>query len=275
MSMPGPGLGAPRIAVCGTTRLLDGVERATVNAAYVRAVADAGGVPLIVSPLLGAGHAAEVLDGVAGLLLTGGEDVDPELYGAEPSPHLGTVDRGRDLLEVALVTEAGRRGMPVLGICRGIQLVNVAFGGTLWQDLPSERPGPVSHDPHGPRDAAAHRVRIAPDSRAARATGAAELVPNSLHHQAVRELAPGLVATAWADDGLVEAVESAADAPWLLAVQWHPEEMQQRQASARGLFASLQEEARRFAADVNAGPAPAARGRASRSRGTAPDRSSR
>src|SRR3990172_1299391 len=132
-------MSAPGIGVSGVVRRLEGNDRTGVNAAYVKAVVRAGGVPLILSPLMDPNLAAMALDAVQGLVLTGGEDLDPSAYGEERSPALGQVDRSRDAFEFALFREAIERKMPVLAICRGIQLVNVALGGTLWQDLPSER----------------------------------------------------------------------------------------------------------------------------------------
>jgi putative glutamine amidotransferase len=238
---------APRIGVSGVLRHWQDAHRAGVNAAYVRAVAGAGGVPLILSQLMSPAHAGVALDACEGLLLTGGEDIDPAHYGEPPSPALGAVDRERDRFELALFAAARARGLPVLGICRGIQLVNVAMGGTLFQDLPSERPGEVEHNPPTARDARAHHVRLAPGSRAAEALGVDRLVPNSFHHQAVKALAPGLVATGWSDDGIIEAVETS-DQPWLLAVQWHPEEMHEDvTAPELGLFRALVREAARRA----------------------------
>lgn len=238
----------PRIAVSGVLRDWQDACRAGVNAAYVRSVAQAGGVPLILSQLMGADRAARALEGCEGLVLTGGEDVDPGHYGADPSPALGSVDTGRDRFELALFAAARAVGLPILGICRGIQLINVALGGTLYQDLPSERPGPVDHNPDVARNTRSHHVRLEPGSRAARALGVDRLVPNSFHHQAVKQLAPGLVATGWTDDGLIEAVEGDPGDGWLLAVQWHPEEMHaDRAAPERGLFRALVEEAARRA----------------------------
>jgi putative glutamine amidotransferase len=235
---------SPRIAVSGVVRAWEGADRTGVNAAYVQAVLTAGGVPLVLSPLMGASMAAPALDGVDGLLLTGGEDMDPAWYGAEPSPFLSPPSRERDLFELALFAVARQRGLPILGICRGIQLINVGLGGTLYQDLPSERPGRVEHRPEGPRELRSHRVRLEPGSRVAKALGGTSLTVNSSHHQAIRDLAPGLVATGWTDDQLIEAVESAAEAPWLLAVQWHPEEMHaDARAPEHGLFAGLVREA--------------------------------
>jgi putative glutamine amidotransferase len=237
----------PRIGVAGLVRQWDGAARSGVNAAYLTSVVAAGGVPLVLSPLIGPEHAGRALEGLDGLLLTGGEDVDPALYGTAPSPHLGPVSRDRDLFELALVAGALERQMPVLGICRGIQLINVAAGGTLWQDLPTERPGEVDHNPATPRSTAAHDLRVLPGSRAADALGRVEFEANSFHHQAVREVGRGLRPTAWAADGLIEAVESADGGGWLLAVQWHPEEMTGRAESpAAGLFRAFTAEAVRY-----------------------------
>jgi putative glutamine amidotransferase len=234
----------PRIGLSGVVRQWDGADRTGVNAVYVRALLVAGGVPLILSPLMGPALAARALDEVDGLVLTGGEDVDPAWYGAEPSPQLSPPSRERDLFELALFAAARQRELPILGICRGIQLINVALGGNLYQDIPSERPGAVEHRPEGPRDARTHRIRLEPDSRAARALGGTGFTVNSSHHQAIRELAPGLRATGWTEDGLVEAAETPDGTPWLLAVQWHPEEMHaDARAPERGLFAALVREA--------------------------------
>ena len=239
-------MSAPRIAVSGVLRTWDAAERTGVNVAYVRSVLAAGGVPIILSPVLGPAYAMRALDGVDGLLLSGGEDIHPAWYGAEPSLHLYPPSRERDLFELALFAAARQRELPILGICRGIQLVNVGLGGTLFQDLASERPGPVAHDPGGSRDARSHEVRLQEGSRAARALGRTVLSVNSFHHQAVERLAGGLLASGWSADGLIEAVESPAEAPWLVAVQWHPEEMHAEAAAPeRGLFRALIEAAAR------------------------------
>lgn len=242
-------MSAPRIGVSGVVRTWDGAERTGVNAAYVRSVLAAGGVPVLLSPLLGPSYAARALDGVDGLLLSGGEDMDPAWYGAAPSPFTNPPSRERDLFELALFATARQRELPVLGICRGIQVINVGLGGSLYQDLPTERPGPVDHNPASARTERGHEVRLAEGSRAAAALGAAAVRVNSFHHQAVMALAPALVASGWTEDGLIEAVETPADAPWLLAVQWHPEEMYaEHGAPERALFRALVTEAGRKAA---------------------------
>jgi putative glutamine amidotransferase len=243
----------PRIGLTGVTRAVSGVDRTGVNAAYVRSVIQAGGVPLILSPLLDEQHHAILLDQLDGLVFTGGEDVGPAHYGATPHPRLGDVDPVRDRFELGLFRASRASRLPVLAICRGIQLVNVALGGTLWQDLPSERPDALPHVQPTGRDQRTHPVEITPGSRLARALAATRLEVNSFHHQAIRTLASGLVVTATAPDGAIEGVESQDPDPWLLAVQWHPEEFH-REGSApeRGLFGALVREAGEFAREQRA-----------------------
>jgi putative glutamine amidotransferase len=244
---------APRIALGGVVREWDGAERTGLNSPYLRSVLAAGGVPVMLSPLMGPSYTARALDGVDGLVLTGGEDMDPAWYQAEPHPKANPPSRERDLFELALFAAARQRELPILGICRGIQVVNVALGGTLWQDLPTERPGEVDHYPEAARSERTHHVRLEPGSLIASALGGTEILVNSFHHQAIRDLAPKLVATGWTADGLIEAVESAPGQPWLLAVQWHPEEMHAEVRSPdRGLFRALVERAGAPAASVDA-----------------------
>jgi putative glutamine amidotransferase len=213
------------VAVTATRRTDDGRERVTLNSAYVRSLVAVGLVPLVSSSLLYPERAPALLDRVDGLLLTGGEDVDRACYHTAPHSKLGKTDAARDAVELALIAGARARQLPLLGICRGIQILNVAFGGTLFQDLASEHPTAVDHADEARR----HGVRLAPQSLAHRTVRALQASVNSRHHQAVRRLAPGLVATAWAEDGVVEAVEAAnGSAPWMLAVQWHPEDDTER-----------------------------------------------
>jgi putative glutamine amidotransferase len=236
------------VAVTATLDTLAGRERVRLNAAYTRALERAGLVPLVVPPLAHPGAAAAaLLAGVRGLVLTGGEDVDPALYGAAPHPELGRLQAARDATEIALVRAARERALPTLAICRGIQLLNVALGGTLVQDLPAERPTAVAHDQRAGRAERTHPVTAAAGSRLAAALGAERLEVNSIHHQAVRDLAPALAATAHAPDGLVEGAESRDPAWWAVAVQWHPEELTDGpEGWDRSLFAA-------FAAEVARG----------------------
>jgi putative glutamine amidotransferase len=175
------------------------------------------------------------------LVLGGGVDVNPSLYGAETLSGGGVeVDDERDAIDFALLEEALREKRPVLGICRGLQVINVALGGTLVQDLPIERPSPVVHqNPEDPPEKTRrdHTVTVAPGTRLAAIAGAGELAVNSRHHQAIAKLAPGLEISATAEDGVPEAVESDRDG-WLVAVQWHPENLAGDPAAA-GLFAEF------------------------------------
>src|SRR5438309_7130698 len=172
------------------------------------------------APVLEPDAACAALDRVQGLVLTGGEDVEPSRYGAPPHPKLGETDPARDAVELALIAGAERQRLPILAICRGIQILNVALGGTLYQDLASERGGgPIDHTD----TAARHGLRGEPHSLLHRTLGTVGANVNSRHHQAVRELAPTLHAAAWAEDGVLEGVERVAGASWTLAVPWHPE----------------------------------------------------
>jgi putative glutamine amidotransferase len=173
------------------------------------------------------------------LVLGGGVDVDPARYGRTVLAGGGVeVDVERDDIDFGLLAEALRSGAPVLGICRGLQVVNVALGGTLVQDIPSQQPSPVVHqrskEEKTRRD---HRVAIAPGTRLASIAGVTEVAVNSRHHQAIERVASGLVVSATAPDGVPEAVEAAGDG-WLMAVQWHPENLAGDRVS-EGLFAAL------------------------------------
>jgi putative glutamine amidotransferase len=148
--------------------------------------------------------------------------VDPALYGQEPHPELSTVNAARDQVELAALRVALARGIPVLAICRGVQLLNVALGGTLYQDLPSQRAGGLLHEQSAPVGHRWHHATVAAESGIESILGTRELFINSFHHQGIDRLAPSLRAVVWASDGLVEGVEGT-DHPWLYGVQWHPE----------------------------------------------------
>ena len=206
-------------AYCEEARWAQWQEPAVLLPAnYAEQVAAAGGIPVLLPPLPGV---AAVVGRLDGLLLTGGGDIDPARYGAQPHPRTGRVNVLRDAAELELLDAAMAAGLPVLGVCRGMQLLNVARGGTLCQHLP----GDAGHTP-APGTFGSHPVRVAAGTRLAGILGAngdGVDVPTA-HHQAVDRLGEGLVATAWAQDGVIEAVEpGAAGDPFLLAVQWHPE----------------------------------------------------
>jgi putative glutamine amidotransferase len=208
---------------------------------YPTAVGAAGGVPVVLPPNAPAG--ATLLDRLDALVISGGPDIDPALYGAVPHPQLGPVEHDADPRELEILVAALERGMPVLAICRGMQMLNVARGGTLWQDLPSERPSDagIRHRQSEPGSHVTHEVTVEPDSVLARLTGRTPaddvLEVNSFHHQAVRELGDGLRIVARAPDGVVEAVEDATR-PFLVGVQWHAESLAGRHVHG-GLFRGL------------------------------------
>ena len=209
-----------------------------VPEAYVNALRRAG----VRGAILPAGDeavpAAEVLAPFDGLLLVGGGDIEPERYDAARHAEVYGVEPARDALEIALARQAVDDGMPVFAICRGIQLVNVAFGGTLHQHLP-DREGLLGHGVPAGGTPGCHEVKVAAGSRLAHAIGDAPTVGacTSFHHQGIDELGDGLAATAWSEDGLVEALELPADdGRWLLAVQWHPEMSAADDPVQQGLF---------------------------------------
>jgi putative glutamine amidotransferase len=178
-----------------------------------------------------------VLDSVSGLVLTGGEDVDPARYGEQRHEKVRSVNPARDATEAALVQEAKARQMPVLAICRGIQILNVALGGTLIQDIPSEVETSISHDDEGPRDSRTHDISVEPGSLIARAIGTEHATVNSFHHQSVERVADGMRITARSPDGIIEGIESTDRNWWVMGVQWHPEEMtESAEPWDRGLF---------------------------------------
>lgn len=213
----------PLVIVGASTETIRNVPRVRANDAYLRAVEQAGGLPLLAPPY--PELVAALIARADGVVLVGGEDVDPARYGAARHPKTEAAAPERDAMELAMVQAARGACVPLLAICRGLQVLNVALGGTLVQDIPSERDGAVAHDPPGARDARSHDVRIAADSQLSRLLGTDSLTVNSLHHQAVDRLGRGLRAVAHADDGIVEAAEATDPKWWAVGVQWHPEEL--------------------------------------------------
>lgn len=214
----------PIVAVTATTEMIRGLPRVRLNEAYTSAIARAGMIPLIVAPL--ASGFADLIARVDGLVLTGGEDVNPARYGADARTASDPPHDDRDASEIALLAAARAARLPTLAICRGLQLANVALGGTLVQDIPSERPSPIAHARSDARTERVHEVRVSDDSLLAAALGGTALTVNSSHHQSVDRVAPGLTVSARAADGIVEGAEwTGDDGWWLLGVQWHPEEL--------------------------------------------------
>jgi putative glutamine amidotransferase len=237
----------PRIAITSWKRHLPTFlgERTllyTLGEEYVECVARPGTIPLLV-PHVAPAEADTVLDGVDGLVIAGGGDVDPGSYGAPLAGSYG-FDATADVSELALARAARERGMPTLAICRGMQLVNVAYGGTLHQDIgaPGSLHEPISAVPQAVLDAT-HPIDVVAGTRLAEVVGAGSREVNTIHHQAIDRLADGFHVTATAPDGVIEAIEPDDDAWPLLAVQWHPEK---RDGQDEPLFAWLADAARRW-----------------------------
>jgi putative glutamine amidotransferase len=210
---------------------------------YIRVLAAAGGVPWLIPLLRDDTETLRCMyERLDGLFLAGGMDVDPAHYGEARHERCGVSDPDRDWTELTLLRWALADRKPVFGICRGIQLLNVGAGGTLYQDLATQHPGPIKHEyfetTGAPRDYLAHEVRVVPGSRLAAVMGGGVVAVNSLHHQGIKDLAPGLTASAFSPDGLIEGVEGR-DGQFLLGVQWHPEELTERDPPMRRLFTAF------------------------------------
>ena len=214
----------PIVAVTASTKVVNDSSKVTVNRPYTDAVLAAGLIPLVVPPM-SEQAAMAILDSVRGLVLTGGEDVDPAYFGARRHPATGPANDLRDQIELALAREAAARKIPTLAICRGVQVLNVALGGTLVQDIPSELKTAIEHDAESARSSRVHAVEVDVGSRLAGIIGSRRIATNSFHHQSVDRLATGLCTVAKSPDGVVEAVECADRAWWAVGVQWHPEEL--------------------------------------------------
>lgn len=231
---------------CGTLERESAVRSASsaVPQSYLEAVEASGAVPLLV-PITGRESTLRALyRRIDALLLAGGVDLDPACYGEQPHPALGKVDPRRDWVELTLTAWALADNLPLLGICRGIQTLNVACGGSLWQDISAQVPACVRHRnrPDERYNRLSHTVRLEPGSRLARILGDPELEVNSLHHQGIRDVGAGLRVTARAPDGLVEGLERDGDG-WVVAVQWHPEWLLEDDPRMKRLFEGLVEAA--------------------------------
>lgn len=231
----------PLIGVTTTGR--DALGRFRLNGNYVDAVRRASGIPVLLPP--GEASPEELLATLDGLILTGGGDLDPALYGGRPHAAIYGIDAERDAAELALARSASACGLPTFGICRGAQVINVALGGTLVEHLPDEVGDAVAHRPDpGVEEYEHHDVEVAARSTLARVLGSTSCSTPSWHHQAVRGVAPGLEAVARAADATIEALEQP-NHPWLVGVQWHPEVTAATDPLQQRLFDALVDAARR------------------------------
>lgn len=194
---------------------------------YVDAIVRAGGAPIFIPLVDDESVLRRIYSTIDGLLLAGGGDVDPTYYGEEPIPQLGSLDLERDAVELPMVRWAVEDGKPILGICRGIQVLNVALGGTLYQDIPSQLNSPGHDISYQKQDWThmAHDLHLEPESQIAQVLGTTLFSTNSLHHQSLKRVAPGLRAVGWAPDGVVEAVEGM-NGQFIMGLQCHPEALQ-------------------------------------------------
>jgi len=227
------GLSASMLTI-DTGRLL-GRERVFVGQDYVKAIVMAGGVPIILPIVESQEQALRQLELVDGLILSGGYDVDPHLFGEEPHHLLEATYLQRDLYEMALLQKAYQKNLPVLGICRGIQLINVAFGGSLYQDLSDYEQPILQHCQKNNLHQGTHTVEIAEETILKRVFKQNSIRTNSLHHQAIKELAKGFTVSARSRDGMIEAIEKN-DYSFMVGLQWHPELMVDTDEPTLALF---------------------------------------
>ncbi|MDF2723046.1 MAG: peptidase c26 [Paenibacillus sp.] len=197
-------------------------DGAMLKHSYAERILQAGGVPVVVPFGYGEEEVSALCRITDGLMLTGGPDIDPGHYGEEPLTGLGRVTPERDRLELLLIREYRAANKPIFAICRGEQVLNVAFGGTLYQDIYSQC-RTLQHSQKAPRSHLSHRVKVEADSRIGRIAGVGEFKVNSFHHQAIKQAAPGMRITAKSEDGIVEAIEHETER-FVVGVQWHPEE---------------------------------------------------
>lgn len=205
---------------------------------YVSAVAEAGGTPLVLPLTEEGGLLDELVETCDGFLLTGGYDISPSLYGQEKLPVCGDGTEGLDRMEAALLPRILAADKPLLGICRGLQFLNIALGGTLWQDIPTQRPSDINHRMEAPYERHVHRAVQPENSPMLNIISAREFGVNSAHHQGICALGEGLIPAAYSEDGLVEAI-CMPEKKFICAVQWHPEDLFRIDKNAAALFKAL------------------------------------
>jgi len=215
---------------CGTTFATPSVyDQASarahmVRAPYVDALVRAGAAPVLIPALGEAEVVSRLFSALDGLLLPGGDDPSPETFGQEPAPGLGDIDPDRDKAELALCNHALQSELPILGICRGIQILNVAAGGTLIQDIPTQAPSPIQHRQRSFGPVATHTIHIEPHTRLHEIFGGGRIRTNTYHHQAIGRVADGFIVSARSEDGIIEGLERKGN-PFILGVQCHPESL--------------------------------------------------
>jgi putative glutamine amidotransferase len=229
-----------------STRIDVGSDRFYLRKQYSEAIFQAGGIPVLLPLIPEKDYTRGLLSILDGVLLSGSNsDVDPRRYGEEPRPHLGPVMSQRDQTDWFLLEEVFRNKKPLLGICYGIQILNVFLGGTLWQDIRSEVDGAHKHSPDSPDDFLTHNIEVVPESLLVSLAGHEKMNVNSFHHQGIRKTAPALKPVAIAPDNIVEAVELTDQSHFVLAVQWHPEIGWNSDEFSQRIFSCFTEQARK------------------------------
>lgn len=262
-SYDGPGRMAARPLIgvpTQTLQAIDGIPQGlplswVMNHRYYTALSSVGAAPVMVPLLPDPDALRGIYDALHGVFIAGGVDVDPSTYHEPRQSLCGRTDLERDRVEVLFARWARQDGKPLFGVCRGLQIMNVAEGGSLYQDCAEYFEGAIKHD-YFPtagfaRDHLAHAIRVEPGSRVFDAFGSEEVQVNSMHHQGLKTVAPGYVATAWAPDGLIEALEAPGDT-FAVGVQWHPEMLVDSDHGTRRLFEAFVDAARSFRAQAEA-----------------------
>ena len=222
-------------------------KTSSVPRTYVDAILKAGGIPIIVPLMRDDAVLLELLKSVDGLIFAGGGDFDPAYYHEKPIPQMGSINAPRDTFEIRLLHLAAKNGVPVLGICRGMQLINIAFGGSLYQDIPAQYyDKSVKHRQKNPVDGPAHSVIVEDNTVFSKIVGDKILMVNSAHHQAVKQLANGFTISGKSADGLPEAMEKIDSENWILGVQFHPEQLVDEDKTLLKIFQSFVKEAEKF-----------------------------
>jgi putative glutamine amidotransferase len=240
MTAPQDQSNLPIIGITVSDRYREGNHFHSLHEAYTKAVRLAGGIPLLLPYDAQDSEISILLDRIDGLILSGGGDPSPYFFQQEPVPGVNRISLARDQMEITLVLEAKKRQVPILGICRGMQMVNVALGGDLVQDIPREWKEPINHYPQGiPKDEPYHRVYLEPDSLASTLFQTPWITTNSFHHQALGKMAPGIRITGKTSDGVPEICQSTDDQWYFSGVQFHPEGMYQRYPEYLELFRDL------------------------------------
>lgn len=225
-------------------RIEHSTDRFYLSRHYSEAVDAAGGAPIHISLIPNSDYIDAVVEGLDGILLPGSDsDVDPLRYGQQPHPELGAVHRIKDETDLLVIEAAERKGIPLLAICFGMQVLNVSRGGPLIQDIRSQVPEAIKHEQGVPRERPSHRVRLLESTKLAKIAGSLDGVVNSHHHQAIEAVGANLIATAWTTDGIIEAMEDPRPDRFVMAVQWHPELGWRDDLFSQRLFRELVNEA--------------------------------